>query len=63
MSADPQSEAEELKQEIERLNQQISNCQAMLPATGAPVSRQQPAGCRSVVPVAAGAVTVGSLLA
>ena len=36
-----QTEAGELKQEIERLNQQISNCQAMLPATGAPVS---PAG-------------------
>ncbi|XP_071446521.1 MLX-interacting protein isoform X2 [Hetaerina americana] len=30
-----------LRQEIEGLNAAISNCQAMLPATGAPVSRQR----------------------
>ncbi|KAG8234614.1 hypothetical protein J437_LFUL015027 [Ladona fulva] len=30
-----------LRQEIEGLNAAISNCQSMLPATGAPVSRQR----------------------
>ncbi|XP_078598809.1 MLX-interacting protein-like isoform X24 [Branchiostoma floridae x Branchiostoma japonicum] len=34
-------EARVLKQEIEELNNAISNCQAQLPATGAPVTRQR----------------------
>ncbi|CAH1231133.1 MLXIP [Branchiostoma lanceolatum] len=34
-------EARVLKQEIEELNSAISNCQAQLPATGAPVTRQR----------------------
>lgn len=36
-----QNEAEILKQEIESLNVQISQCQAQLPATGVPVTRQR----------------------
>ncbi|KAK3082837.1 hypothetical protein FSP39_006713 [Pinctada imbricata] len=36
-----QSEAEILKQEIDSLNTQISQCQLQLPATGAPVTRQR----------------------
>nr|CAD7259122.1 unnamed protein product [Timema shepardi] len=34
-------EMESLKKQIESLNAAISNCQSMLPATGAPVSRQR----------------------
>nr|CAD7457015.1 unnamed protein product [Timema tahoe] len=34
-------EMDSLKQQIESLNAAISNCQSMLPATGAPVSRQR----------------------
>ncbi|XP_020299898.1 carbohydrate-responsive element-binding protein isoform X3 [Pseudomyrmex gracilis] len=34
-------EMDSLKQQIECLNTSISNCQSMLPATGAPVSRQR----------------------
>ncbi|XP_063983770.1 carbohydrate-responsive element-binding protein isoform X1 [Diachasmimorpha longicaudata] len=34
-------EMENLRQQIECLNTSISNCQSMLPATGAPVSRQR----------------------
>ncbi|CAG9838208.1 unnamed protein product [Diabrotica balteata] len=35
------SEMESLRQQIESLNAAISNCQSMLPATGAPVSRRR----------------------
>jgi MAX-like protein X len=34
-------EMECLRQQIETLNTSISNCQSMLPATGAPVSRRR----------------------
>ena len=36
-----QEEMEQLKQDIETLNTAISSCQALLPASGAPVSRQR----------------------
>lgn len=36
-----QDEAEILKQEIESLNNEISQCQQQLPATGVPVTRQR----------------------
>lgn len=36
-----QEEAEQLRKQIESLNQAISMCQSQLPATGAPVSRQR----------------------
>lgn len=36
-----QEEMEQLKQNIETLNTAISGCQALLPASGAPVSRQR----------------------
>ncbi|XP_061196266.1 MLX-interacting protein-like isoform X2 [Saccostrea echinata] len=39
--AQMQNEAEILRQEIESLNVQISQCQAQLPATGVPVTRQR----------------------
>lgn len=39
--AQMQKEAEILKQEIESLNQSISQCQSQLPATGVPVTRQR----------------------
>jgi len=34
-------EMDQLRQQIDLLNSQISNCQSMLPATGAPVSRRK----------------------
>lgn len=34
-------EIESHRQEVETLNSAINNCQSMLPATGAPVSRQR----------------------
>ncbi|XP_068086175.1 MLX-interacting protein [Anabrus simplex] len=41
-------EMHSLKQEIECLNASISNCQSMLPATGAPVSRQRASKMREM---------------
>ncbi|GLH14639.1 uncharacterized protein GBIM_18987 [Gryllus bimaculatus] len=41
-------EMQNLKHEIECLNQSISNCQSMLPATGAPVSRQRASKMREM---------------
>ncbi|XP_069704543.1 carbohydrate-responsive element-binding protein isoform X5 [Periplaneta americana] len=41
-------EMESLRQQIECLNTAISNCQAMLPATGAPVSRQRASKIREM---------------
>lgn len=36
-----QEEMDRLRQQIDTLNTSISNCQSMLPATGAPVSRRR----------------------
>jgi len=41
-------EMDSLRQQIECLNTAISNCQAMLPATGAPVSRQRASKMREM---------------
>ncbi|XP_033608896.1 MLX-interacting protein isoform X4 [Cryptotermes secundus] len=41
-------EMDNLRQQIECLNTAISNCQAMLPATGAPVSRQRASKMREM---------------
>ncbi|XP_021937166.1 MLX-interacting protein isoform X4 [Zootermopsis nevadensis] len=41
-------EMDSLRQQVECLNTAISNCQAMLPATGAPVSRQRASKMREM---------------
>lgn len=41
-------EMDDLRQEIEKLNSAISNCQSMLPATGAPVSRHRASKMREM---------------
>lgn len=41
-------EMDDLRQEIDKLNSAISNCQSMLPATGAPVSRHRASKMREM---------------